>query len=101
MKPDLVAGLEVGDGGDGEGDAGAGDVYIDFGAFEIEARLGVGGREGEQQEQDSEAVGQDASRKAHRFQFRRLAEETLDGLWVEEGRIALNCESCRSYRQLA
>ena len=31
MEPDLVAGLEVGDGGDGEGDAGAGDADIDFG----------------------------------------------------------------------
>ena len=46
VKPDLVAGLEVGDGGDGEGYAGAGDVDIDFWAFEIEAGLGAGGGEG-------------------------------------------------------
>ena len=38
VEPDLVAGLEVGDLGDGEGAAVAGDVNVDLGAGEVEAR---------------------------------------------------------------
>ncbi len=40
MDPELVAGLEIGDGGDGEGLAGAGDADINLGPDEIEARVG-------------------------------------------------------------
>ena len=37
-----VAGLEIGDGGDGERDAGAGDAHVDFdGPVEVETGLGV------------------------------------------------------------
>ncbi len=41
VQPDLVAGLEVGDLGDGQGFAGAGDVDLDLGAGEVEARGGL------------------------------------------------------------
>jgi hypothetical protein len=50
VQPDLVAGLEVGDLGDGEGAVVAGDVNVDFGADEVEAR-GVGA-EGRSQEEE-------------------------------------------------
>ena len=43
VQPDLVAGLEVGDGGDGERDAGAADVDIDLGAGEVKACGCLGG----------------------------------------------------------
>ena len=67
VKPDLVAGLEVGNGGNGERDAFAGDLYVDLGAGKIEARLGTGrGRENGQQKrkQDEQAavrLGHDVS----------------------------------------
>jgi hypothetical protein len=49
VKPDLVAGLEVGNLSDGEGSAGAGDMDVDFGAYEVETRgVGVEARYGEQ-----------------------------------------------------
>ena len=74
MKPDLVAGLEVGDGGNGERDAGTGDVDIDSGAVEIETRLGVGGGEGQQEDEGKgETVTQAVRQRAHMFQFRRSA----------------------------
>ena len=44
VEPDLVAGLEIGNLGDGQGFARAGDVDIDLGAGEVEAG-GVGGVE--------------------------------------------------------
>jgi hypothetical protein len=54
MEPDFVAGLKVGDLGDGEGAAGAGDVNVDFGAGEVEARrVGVQGRAEEQEGSES------------------------------------------------
>jgi hypothetical protein len=50
VQPDLVAGLEVGDLGDGKGSAGAGDVDVDFWADEVEAGgVGVEGGAGEQE----------------------------------------------------
>jgi hypothetical protein len=59
VEPELVAGLEVGYVGDGEGLAGAGDLDLNFGAFEVEAsRLGVrGGRQGDAGKEQSNAEG--------------------------------------------
>ncbi len=59
MEPELVAGLEIWDGGDGQGDAGAGDADVDLWAGEIEARLGEG-RDGGKQKGCSEDVEQTA-----------------------------------------
>ena len=42
VEPDLVGGLEVGDLGDGEGDAGASDADVDLWAGEVEAGGGLG-----------------------------------------------------------
>jgi hypothetical protein len=50
VQPDLVAGLEVGNLGDGQCAVIAGDVDVDLGADEVEAR-GVGGVECRREEQ--------------------------------------------------
>jgi hypothetical protein len=44
VQPEAVVGLEVGNGRDGQGDAGAGDADLDFGAGKVEA--GVVGASG-------------------------------------------------------
>ena len=41
VEPELVAGLEVGNRGDGQGDAATGDMDVDFRAGEVEASLAV------------------------------------------------------------
>ena len=57
VQPDLVAGLEVGDLGDGQGAAAAGDVDVNFGASEVETRgVGVEGRA--ENQQGSEGSGE-------------------------------------------
>jgi hypothetical protein len=51
MNPELVAGLEVRDGGDREGDIAARDANVNLGTFKIEASLGLCHRAGAHAEQ--------------------------------------------------
>jgi len=62
MEPEFIAGLEVGDGGDGEGSVATGDADVDAGADEVEARVGGVQREGEQQERQEEQAGAEGHR---------------------------------------
>ncbi len=57
MQPDLVAGLEVGNLGDGQGTVVAGDVDVDLGAGEVETR-GVCVEGGREEEEGSESSGE-------------------------------------------
>ncbi len=59
VQPDLVAGLEVGDVGDGEGAGVAGDTDFDAGAGEVEAG-GLGEGEGSQEDGGEGKCGSDA-----------------------------------------
>ncbi|MCU1252807.1 MAG: hypothetical protein JWQ49_5836, partial [Edaphobacter sp.] len=54
VQPDLVAGEEIGDLGDGQGAVVAGDVDVHLGASEVEAR-GVGVERGAEEEEGSES----------------------------------------------
>jgi hypothetical protein len=52
VQPELIAGLEIGDLGDGQGAAVAGDVDVDFWPGEVEAR-GIGAEGGDEQKEGS------------------------------------------------
>ena len=65
-EPDLVAGEEIGHLGDGEGAAIAGDVNVDFGASEVEARgVGVEGGAEEKSGESSDEARTKGSRCHH------------------------------------
>ena len=65
MEPELVAGEEVGDGGDGERDAIAGDVDVDLGAGEVKAGLGTGGR-GREEEDETGSEAEEQMQRGRR-----------------------------------
>jgi hypothetical protein len=70
MQPEAVAGLEIGDRGNGQRDAAAGDADFDLGTSEIEAAgLGEGGRScGQQnagQQTERSTVGVQVKRADH------------------------------------
>jgi len=68
MDPEAVAGQEVGDSGDGQRLAGAGDADVDARADQVKAGVGVGTPAGEAEEQRGQKQASGAER--HVFQFR-------------------------------
>ena len=67
VQPDAVAGLEVGDLGDGEGDAVAGDAHVDARTDEIEPRVDGEARpnEAEQKGAEEEQTGEPSRTTGH------------------------------------
>ena len=67
MQPDLVAGQEVGNLGDGQGAVVAGDVDVDLGAGEVETRpVGVEGGAEEEEGSESSREPKNAEDYCHR-----------------------------------
>lgn len=65
MEPDLIAGLEVGYAGDGEGYSGAGDVDVDVGSAEVKTRLCFTKNGGGEQQRDVQDASDPVTQLRH------------------------------------